>query len=104
MKSVASIADETAISFRQLDHWIVKGYLKATSDGEQTGTGHRRYLSAKEQIIFESMAALVLAGVRPEVAALIARRGAPGGSEAFSSLVGALRMVKENYSGQVAGG
>lgn len=62
-------AERAGITYRQLDHWIRKGYV----NGSLPGQGNPRRIPEPEADIVRDMAALVRAGFRPEVAARIAR-------------------------------
>jgi hypothetical protein len=67
-------ADRVGIGYRQLDHWIRKGYIR----GGLPGSGHPRDLPGAEVEVLRYMAALVNSGVHPTMAAPIARRLAAG--------------------------
>lgn len=69
--SAIELAQRAGITHRSLNYWVVRGYLKP--DGGVTGTGNHHYFNGAEVRIAYNMAALVNAGVKPEVAAKIAR-------------------------------
>jgi hypothetical protein len=58
-------------SFRQIDHWCRRKYIKA----ETAGSGDFRRFSEVEKRILKLMDRLVEAGFKPEAAARIARAG-----------------------------
>lgn len=64
---------DTGITYRQLDHWVVKGWL--LPDTGRTGQGVPREWPERELRIARAMVRLVDAGMRPDVAAVIARSG-----------------------------
>ncbi|WP_067184545.1 MerR family transcriptional regulator [Microtetraspora niveoalba] len=64
------VAKLAGVTFRQLNHWCVRGFLLPKHDG---GTGHDREWPAAEVAVARLMARLVAAGFRPEHAASIAR-------------------------------
>jgi hypothetical protein len=63
-------ADQAGVSYRQLDTWISKGYLKAIG-GE--GTGYSRDLPEPEVRVAREMGKLVRAGMAPPTAERVAR-------------------------------
>lgn len=66
----STAADRAGITYRQLDHWIRKGYI----NGALPGSGNPRTINGHEADVVRDMAALVRAGFRPDVAARIARQ------------------------------
>jgi DNA-binding transcriptional MerR regulator len=67
-------ADRVGITYRQLDHWIRQGYIRASLPG----SGNPRDISGAEAEVLRYMAALVSSGVQPTMAAHLARRLAAG--------------------------
>lgn len=66
------------ITYRQLDFWCSKGWLRPDQRG---GSGHARTFSGDEARVARTMARLVAAGLKPDTAHAIARgqaRIAPG--------------------------
>lgn len=61
------------LTYRQLDHWVKTGYVKAVNP--RLGSGRRRYWTAEEVRVVTTMATLVAAGVTPDAAARAARNG-----------------------------
>lgn len=61
---------ELGITYRQLDHWITRGYLRPEN---KPGSGTEREFSEREIEVAKLMAALVNAGFRAEKAAKTAR-------------------------------
>lgn len=66
----AEVCKATGATYRQLDHWIRRGWLTVDHTG---GTGNRREWSSHEITIAALMVRLVNAGLRPEAAARVAR-------------------------------
>jgi hypothetical protein len=66
------LAQRIGVTHRQLNYWVLKGYL--TPDGGVTGTGNQHWFSGTEVRVAYDLAALANAGVKPEIAAKIARR------------------------------
>jgi hypothetical protein len=65
--------DKYNLSYRQIDHWVAQEYIKP-SDVKGVGYGGRsREWSAAEFVVISNMTQLVDAGVKPEIAAKIAR-------------------------------
>jgi hypothetical protein len=69
-----AVTAAAGISYRQLDHWTRRGYLRPAAD-TGNGPGHCREWSSTERAVACLMAALVRAGLEPQAAALIARSG-----------------------------
>ena len=67
------LASITGLTYRQLDHWITKGYLR-TVEGTRRGYGFQRALSPREVRVLRVMHELVQDGVNPEQAVKMARR------------------------------
>lgn len=65
-----SAAERADVSYRQLDYWIRKGYIR----GALPGTGFQRDLNGREVDVLMAMADLVRAGFRPDAAAEVARQ------------------------------
>jgi MerR HTH family regulatory protein len=76
--------DELGISYRQLDYWVRRGYLRPerrTARGGKYGGGQgvsRRWPAAELEIA-RRMARLTAAGITPERAAVFARESWPSG-------------------------
>lgn len=74
------VARSCGVSYRQLDHWIRKGYLHAVSyDWKDRvvpsgGSGNRRELKEGEMAVLTLMVRLMKAGFEVHSAAIIARR------------------------------
>jgi hypothetical protein len=62
--------NELGITYRQLDHWVTRGYLRPEN---KPGSGYGREFSESEIEIAKLMAKLVHAGFRAEKAAKTAR-------------------------------
>lgn len=71
--SSVQVADRANISYRQLDHWTSRGYLKARRGLSNPGHGIRRQYTKREAEVAEHMARLVHDGVAPDRAARAAR-------------------------------
>jgi len=63
---------ELGISYRQCDHWVRLGLLNPLHVG---GSGSQREWTRAELDVARVMGRLVAAGVKPAVAALVARSG-----------------------------
>ena len=61
-------AQRAGITYRQLDYWLRRGFL-GESDSNTPGSGYVRDLTVTQVERLTQLAALVQAGVRPEVAA-----------------------------------
>ena len=70
----AAIAQIAGISYRQLDFWVRRGYLRPVHVG---GSGTYRQWPDEEVRVAKEMARLVVAGVSPALAARVARGEAP---------------------------
>ena len=75
MNSLA-VAGKCGVSYRQLYHWVCRGYLHPEG---QRGTGCDWDWPASEAGIAQRMARLVAAGLTPAKAAQIAREQWPAG-------------------------
>lgn len=60
------------ISYRQINHWISRGYLR-TREGRTVGSGNVFSFTDAEVQVFDRMARLVLIGIRPSMASRVAR-------------------------------
>ena len=71
--SAAVLADlmSAGMTYRQLDHWTRRGYLRA--DEPTPGSGHRRTWPPREVEVARTMARLVAAGMSPRQASEVAR-------------------------------
>lgn len=67
------LASIPGLTYRQLDHWITKGYIRPVP-GSRRGYGFQRSLSPKEVRVLRTMFELVQDGVNPEQAVKMARR------------------------------
>lgn len=70
MNASQVLADIPEITYRQLDHWCVKGWLRPDHRG---GTGYARTFSGDEVRVARVMARLVAAGLTPAAAHRVAR-------------------------------
>jgi DNA-binding transcriptional MerR regulator len=61
---------DRGLTYRRLDHWTRRGWLRPTHDG---GTGHNREWPQRELRIADLMRRLIKAGLTPEAAAQAAR-------------------------------
>jgi DNA-binding transcriptional MerR regulator len=61
------------ISYRQLDYWCSKGYLRP--DSASPGSGYARRFPPEEREIARLMVVLTKAGLEPKAAARAAREG-----------------------------
>lgn len=84
----ADAIERADISYRQADYWRSCGYVKATAEG----SGSISYLEDSEVTVLVRMATLVRAGMRPSVAARIARTSVEQGVRAVD-LPGRLRVI-----------
>lgn len=79
-----SAAEQAGITYRQLDHWIRRGYIK----GALPGSGVQRDLNGHEVDVLRIMADLVgVVGMKPAAAAPVARTMAEGKGVAIGSYV-----------------
>jgi DNA-binding transcriptional MerR regulator len=79
MPTTEQVAHAAGITYRQLDHWTRRGYLRpvVVRNGFGSGQGGRsRDWPAAEVAVACRMARLIAAGLTPEAAAELAR--APG--------------------------
>lgn len=60
-----------AITYRQLDHWVRRGWLRP--DVDNVGSGRRRTFPPAELVVARTMGALTAAGIAPRSAERIAR-------------------------------
>jgi len=65
-----SLPDIPGATYRQIDNWIVKGYLRL----ERRGTGNARKWTDEEIRVARLMARLTAAGLSPALAHDIARK------------------------------
>jgi len=77
---------------RQWQHWIARGWLKAPGG---TGTGYTTELPRAELSVLRKMAQLVDTGMRPEVAAKIARTAVAEGVRIVHIDTGVSILFKE---------
>lgn len=71
------VADELGITYRQLDYWVRKGFLKPRRFGESSGIS--REWPPAELDVARRMGLLTAAGLVPERAHAFAREGWPSG-------------------------
>lgn len=71
-----SIMERFGVTYRQLNYWYRQGYLSPIGDPPEVGGGRgtSRVFTDAEVTQLELMLGLVRAGVKPDVAARIARR------------------------------
>lgn len=81
------VVREYPITYRQLDLWTKAGYLGEGS--KETGSGKAREYSRSEITLLERIILFVAAGVRPQIAAAIAR----GDVDATRKLVKAMKEI-----------
>lgn len=67
------LATMPGLTYRQLDHWLSRGYVRR-APSSKAGSGNERYLTPREARILHVMFELVKDGVNPEQAAKMARR------------------------------
>lgn len=70
MKAAEVLADTPTITYRQLDFWCSKGWLRPDQRG---GSGYARTFSGDEARVARTMARLVAAGLKPDAAHRVAR-------------------------------
>jgi DNA-binding transcriptional MerR regulator len=77
----AHLLDRTpGLTYRMLDHWVRKGYLRH-DQRRKDSSGVAREFSGDEVRVAQTMTRLVLAGLKPATAEKVARGGqeiAPG--------------------------
>jgi hypothetical protein len=71
MADVHALVDGGLVSYRQIDYWVRRGWLRP--DDPRPGSGYGRDWSDDEVRVAERMARLVRAGLAPDVAARLAR-------------------------------
>ncbi len=71
------VEHEIGITYRQLNHWVIRGYLRP--DQERRSSGVARSWTAAELEVARRMGRLVRAGLTPERAIVFARDGWPSG-------------------------
>lgn len=71
MSTTTEVCNQTGATYRQLDHWCRRGYLRPA--GEGLGQGRPRTWPAEEVRVVAVMVRLVAAGLAPPVAAQVAR-------------------------------
>lgn len=81
------LADEAGLSYRQLDYWTRRGYLKPVEDNP--GSGRERHFTAWETGVARRMGGLVEAGLTVETASAIAR----GDSSAAARLLRTIALI-----------
>ena len=102
MISTDEVAAVTGTTYREIDHWVRKGYIDATRASR--GTGHPRGFSVEDVIFAACVATLVRFGVRPNVAAVVMRNGGclEGGDVVVKLDVVAVRARVVEILGQAA--
>jgi hypothetical protein len=68
--SAVVAAELCGITYRQLDHWVRQGFIETNGGGS---SGVPRWLDSTQRRVLDLMASLVKAGIKPEVAARLAR-------------------------------
>jgi hypothetical protein len=76
------------ITYRQMDHWVRKGWIETNGGGSQ---GVPRWLDWQQRQALEAMATLVLAGVQAETAAALVR----GDGDVLARLRAALESCEQ---------
>ena len=66
------VAERANVSYRQIDHWVKKGWIK--TQNHIWGTGDHREFSMQEETIVMTMAELIDIGFKADKAAELARR------------------------------
>lgn len=85
----------TGATYRQLDHWINRGWLRVPHRPGGTGSGYHRHWTTEELAVAATMARLVKARIPPDVAERIAR-GHPEVRDVFRYFCGvAWNMVND---------
>lgn len=71
-----SIVEHLGVTYRQLDYWFRQGYLSPDGSAPEVGSGRgtSRVYTTAEVAQLELMLGLVRAGVKPDIAAQVARR------------------------------
>lgn len=64
-------AEAAGVTYRQLDHWIHRGYINAEGG---YGTGYPREIADTEVEVLKYMALLVRHGLAPQQASQVARQ------------------------------
>jgi hypothetical protein len=64
------VAEDFGITYRRIDYWLRKGYIK----GKGKGSGYLREVDENEEMILHLMIRLTDAGLVVEAAAIAARR------------------------------
>ncbi len=73
------LVDTLPISYRQLDHWISRGWINPDGAANPGSGNARADFTGTERTVLEHMAALVADGVTPARAAVAARELATTG-------------------------
>jgi hypothetical protein len=71
LMSSLELAERAGLTYKQVDHWTKRRFLKP--EPNPGGTGHRRAFKPSEVRVAQVMSALVRAGVMPHIAAKAAR-------------------------------
>jgi MerR HTH family regulatory protein len=80
--SSAQVMAAAGVTYRQLDHWVTKGWLGAGLAG--SGTGHRRQFTDDQFRRALVMGKLIRAGFRLDVASAVA-----------AAIVGTVRVLEQ---------
>ena len=72
MNTPEVLAAIPGLTYRQLDHWLNRGFIKARNP--HPGSGNSRSLTPGEVKVLKAMLPLVQAGIAPDKAAPIARK------------------------------
>jgi DNA-binding transcriptional MerR regulator len=89
---------ELGISYRQLDHWCRRGYLKPEAN---PGSGYGREFSDSEVEVAKLMAQLVHAGFQAGKAAKVARRVKTSGVTRLRIADGVILVLAEPKSQEI---
>lgn len=84
---------DTGLTFRQIDYWARRGYLRP--DQSSQGTGYPRRWPAVERSIAQLMARLIEGGISVDVAASTARRAIEQGLDEVTLADGITLTVRE---------
>lgn len=85
LMTAPAVADKYGITYRQMDYWITRGFLKPAEVAgmPDSGTGHHRIFSPAEAEVARWMGELVRQGLKPEFAGQLAPQLAETGEARF---------------------
>lgn len=86
---LAQTLADTDVSYRQLDHWMTRGYLPGRQAERCPGTGRPRHLTPDQIHHLRVMSALVKAGFTPDAASRLTTALRAG----YAPRVGGYRLV-----------